>query len=239
MTIYRFWPPHPLKDSATKAGKPILSDLPRRMAGNLAALEGHTMGGQSVAGSENPAPVNPSGVRGHNHSGGIFGAKIERGIHCFCNDDFNTFDGTAWANNEAQLLRGDTHTAVGASSTTTGETARQPFRIWVPPCEDAGAFSSMTVVATIHISATALVAGDELRIWAENRTVARLRGGISSQTYGVAPGHTTTGDKQAETSEVSFVPGAWNSVYIYSTVVRDGTAGNRGCTFTYLDFAVG
>ena len=146
------WPPMPLGKKATQNEEIGFADLPQTIAGNAATIKGHICGGDVVIDAPNPAPLNPSGDYGHDHSGGSYGRGIYKSIATV------TFDDGSWYNSTLGInkLTGDARTILGnalnndsgdyikpvfliselgVGGETIGTTNFKDFAVWVPPCD--------------------------------------------------------------------------------------------------------
>lgn len=143
------WPPMPLSRKATQSEAPGLADIPQALAGNSATLKGHIAGGAAVVDVGNPAPVNPSGDLGHDHSGGSYGRAQYKSIATISFDDSSFWNNSKWTSDadadrigNAQYATGNDYIRPlrlepesGQPGDTTYTTGKGEFQIWVPPCD--------------------------------------------------------------------------------------------------------
>lgn len=183
----------PLNRKATQSEAPGLADIPQALAGNSATLKGHIAGGAAVVDVVNPAPLNPSGDLGHDHSGGSYGRAHYKSIATISFDDSSTFNSSkfAWDTNPGAIgsanwadsgdyirpLRLEPES--GQPGDTTYTTGKGEFQIWVPPCDlKRGAYlncSFSVVFAYIPESfwtqgggGTPMIGADEVYIYLRN-----------------------------------------------------------------------
>lgn len=164
------WPPMALGKKATQNEEIGFADLPQTIAGNAATIKGHTAGGETVVDASNPAPLNPSGDFGHDHSGGAFGRPIYHSIVTY------TFDDTGWYNSDEARLKipglPDTASIISNAVNQNNADRVAPYRltseqgidgetistydfvdfaIWVPPCDlQRGAYLNCNVNALVY-----------------------------------------------------------------------------------------
>lgn len=203
------------------------SDIPAVYAATLASLYGHIVGGETVGGTANPAPLNPSGDYGHDHSGGDFGAPLFRTVATCAAGRGNPSGG-------AGLITGYTASAMslGAdvdSTTTTSDVWAIPM--WVPPCDPLnGAYLSLGVAIRVRLHQTSLLAGDTLtlEVWARNADDDQTADDAIS--FAVSSPQ-TTGLKQVTTSGTStrlrLKQGAVNVLAVRAKVVRTTGGSSR------------
>lgn len=225
------FPPLPFRSLSCKSQQPAIAEIAARLGGNLTTHVGHVVGGDDVAGTPNPAPVNPSGDRGHDHSGGDYGRPLFRSVATL---DFNggAFDLAGW--HPAPRAHQKDHPAT-AGGTTTRETHTGFFALWVPPCDpqpDVGAYAWLGVGCGITLTATALGAGDTASVLVRNVT----RGAPATEV-GVSIGGALTSSpaelwawSDADAERLPVTPGRMNLLQVSTSVVRAAGGSARGCT---------
>lgn len=190
------WPPMALGKQATQNEEIGFADLPQTIAGNAATMKGHVAGGSVVVDAPNPAPLNPSGDYGHDHSGGSMGRPFYKSIATISFDDLGVYNQSKWSgssgdtapdllniaadansNNFNQPLRLEPE--AGQPGETTYTEGKGEFQIWVPPCDlQRGAYLNCGFSLTFAYSpqsfwtvtspGTPIIGADEIFIYLRN-----------------------------------------------------------------------
>ena len=235
-TLTSRWPPVPLPFARGQNEEPGLSELLAQTAANSATLWGHTNGGQLVGDVANPAPLNPSGDHGHDHSGGDFGKALFRSLLTVTFDDGEVYNPTEI---QGGVNYGVIPVADAADSVINYGQHHRWVAIWVPPCDPlTGAYVDLGVHVAARLQTTALLAGDTLQLQAwRKRSDTSAANTLVSFTL---PNPNSTGDKRAESgSRLSVIPGALNLIYFRVRVERTTGGAVRGCTLAIKDIEIG
>lgn len=226
------YPPTPRPYASGQNLEIGLAELIQQSAGLGATLEGHTNGSGLVVGVANPAPRNPSGDFGHDHSGGEFGRPLFRTVATVTFDDGATFNATPiLGGTKARPFVPD-----GADG-TTNRGAQVSRWIWVPPCDPVnGAYVSLGVAVALYASgsnhadvSSGPISGDvvTLRVWRRNEG---SQGQVVAEFTIGTP--TVTGQKFVESSDAStrltMKPGALNEVVFELEMARTTGGSTRG-----------
>lgn len=232
MTLARgSFPPLPFRTLSCRSQQPAIAEIAARLGGNLTTHVGHVVGGDDVAGTPNPAPVNPSGDRGHDHSGGDYGRPLFRSVATI---DFNggAFDLVGWT--PGPRAHQKTHSAT-AGGTTTRELHTSTIAVWVPPCDpqpEVGAYAWLGVGVSINLTATALGASDTAAVLVRNLTrglpVTEVSVGIGGALTSSPAELWAWSDANAERLPAS--PGRMNVLQVSTSVTRAAGGSSRGCT---------
>lgn len=239
-TLSARFPPTPLGYARGQNLEPGLAELVQQSAGNLATLKGHTSGAALIGGIPNPAPVNPSGDYGHDHSGGEYGRPLFRSVASMTFDNGSLGSAIASSVNEGPVFT-LLSIADGADSTTT-RSGTYPFWIWVPPCDPdpaVGGYARLGVAFRLRVFSSALIAGDTatLRFWRRDP----LSTGQVVQTLSISTPE-TTGVKATDggtSTLVSVRPGAFNEINVQVEVVRTTGGSSRGADLYLLEAEFG
>lgn len=240
LSLQSQWPPGALRKTIAQNEQPLLAEIATVLAGNAAAVVGHTVGGADLQeGDPNHAPRNPSGDVGHDHSGGEFGRPLFRSVASFHLDDDQTLSVHVAGQTTTFIL--DTPTA-GADADNSTEDRRPILYAWVPPCAGAGAYVDLglNVVGDYSASqgATAMQAGDVVKVRFTQLHRALLAvaptdaaGLIAAELTLASPQTSSAGKRMTSTATTStrlrVVPGSINPIAMSITASRDATAGNR------------
>jgi hypothetical protein len=224
------FPPLPFPMTKLSSQQPATADIALRLGSNTNMQAGHVDGGQQLASEQNPAPRNPSGDYGHDHSGGQFGKPLFRSVAVLPlvpnYDASNFLPGPAAVRHE--------HGNAGASiATRVGGT---PLQVWCPPCDpqrDVGAYAVLSVSARIEVETTALISGDTLKLVVIQATPG---GPITEVEVPVADGSLTSTGYLRMTSDIRDVAvpmavGRMNTLSISTKLTRTGSGSSRGATF--------
>lgn len=223
------YPPLPYPMLALRSQQPAIAEIAARLGGNLTTHIGHIVGGDVVVGTPNPAPLNPSGDRGHDHSGGYYGRALHRTVAAL---DFGgaSYDPAGFDAAPSAYRSG--HAAVGASTTTVALVS-QPIHVWCPPCDPTpgvGAYAQLAVTARFDCESTALISGDAAFL----RVVQATNGAPSAVVdvpFDTQP--TSTGFYNAFSTSTSKLPmavGRMNTLVLSTVVTRTGSGSARGVT---------
>ena len=240
--IASHWPPTAVRMQRTQSCQAGLADIPAQLGANAATMAGHATGGAVVADVSNPAPVNPSGDRGHDHSGGYFGRPLFRSVASLCLDTH-----TAYSSN----VLGQTDTTayyLGVEAAGDGVTSWSDrhviFDLWVPPCPPGGAYEDLGLFVTGTYALSGMLSGDTVTLEARN-----LHSAIRSPANGAPLAFELTVDTPAagglKTLEggsgerVRVVPGALNAIKVGLKAARTTGGGSRSCGFTLRDVEMG
>ena len=231
------WPPTPVPYARGQNEEAGLAELLMQTAANTASIVGHTVGGQRLVDADNPAPINPSGDFGHDHSGGEFGRPLFRSVASI---SFAPVVSSTYLAGPARSVR--LHVTDMAGSATNQSNAPQVL-VWVPPCDaKVGAYVWLGVAAALNLEATALVSGDAIEFVVRSRhpRLAALEGAERRLTVS-SP--TSTGSKVVTSStsadRLRVVPGAMNPIELLARVVRTSGGSNRGCRLRVDELELG
>lgn len=163
MTVTQRYPPFPVAYRRGQNLKPGLAELVQQSAGMLATLDAHTQGASSIA--AHAAPPNPSGERGHDHSGGEYGVPLIRSVAS-----------VSCSGALADVFGDSGRQALSVPGAAGGETNRsQPVSVfeWVPPCPPVdGAYLVVDWFAAVRYRITNLASSDIVRLLLWNLSVS-------------------------------------------------------------------
>lgn len=152
------------------------ADIARVLAGNTATLWGHTVGGAMLDDyTPNPAPPAPgTGVPGHDHSGGLFGAPLRRTIaHLDLGVGHEGEPSTDIDGNEDDAPLRFSFTSISASTVDDEFPSTMRIPVWIPHGDPgpAGAYGMLGVrIFAFLDTSTNTASGDELRFTVRNET---------------------------------------------------------------------
>lgn len=224
------WQPLPLVMEKLSSQQPGIAEIAARLGANTNMHAGHAVGGDLLAGEANPAPVNPSGDYGHDHSGGDFGRPLFRSLATIglgaggSNDTANMLLGTAAVRHE--------HESVGASVDT--RVGGPPVRLWCPPCDsqqDVGAYAAISVAARVEIESTNLISGDVLFLRVLQATPGF--GGVEVDVPLSSGSILSTGWIRMQSTSLTRLPmavGRLNTLQLSTVIERTGSGSARSAT---------
>lgn len=236
------WPPVPLPYARGQTAEPGLADLMSVDAACLMTLHGHTVGGEMLGNSSdtpNPAPINPAGEYGHDHSGGWFGKALFRTIATTTFDDGATF-------NSAEIAGGVHYGAIDVANAAGSEnnfgTLPRRFFAFVPPCDPVdGAYRELGIHITARLIVTALDASDSLIIQAWRSSEGSFDPILDKADFTLSAPN-TTGEKTAAsgaTTTLRVIPGAVNYFGLRVRVERVAGGASRGCRIELQEIELG
>lgn len=223
------FPPLPFPMAQLSSLEPATTDIALRLSANTNTQAGHVAGGQQLAGEQNPAPRNPSGDYGHDHSGGHFGRPLFRSVATIAlGADFDSgfLSGPA-------AVRHDHENAGAGVATRVGGT---PVQVWCPPCDpqrDVGAYAVLSVSARIEIEGTpSMISGDAVKLIVIQATPG---GPVTEVEVPIADGDVTAAGWLRMTSNLRAVAvpmavGRLNTLAIATKIERTGSGSSRGAT---------
>lgn len=227
----------PVPRSMTRNNKDALAEIIRTLAGNVATMHGHLNGGATLdADTPNPAPLNPgSGLRGHDHSGGIFGRPLFRSVASWALDTHESYS--------SNITPQQTPTEFSFEAEADAElNTVTPITLmgWVPGCDPSdGAYQNMALRVLWFVSATSGArAADRLDVRIANDLIP----GVVTR-LGVT-GLNSTGSKIGESASSAderlfVVPGALNPLRVSLQLITNATAGTRQITARLIALEVG
>lgn len=170
------WPIQGLTRQQIVNNAPANADIPRTLAGNAATLWGHTVGGEWLDDyTPNPAPPAPgTGVPGHDHSGGLFGAPLRRTVAHF--DLGSGHEGEAETDvdgNEDDAPLRFSFESISASTIIDEFPSTLRIAMWVPHGDEgpSGAYGMQGVrIFAFLDTSTNTASGDELTLTVRNET---------------------------------------------------------------------
>lgn len=237
------FPPQPVPFAKAQNLKPGIAEIVQQSAGMLATLEGHSQGAALIGGASNPVPLNPSGDRGHDHSGGEFGRPLFRTVATMTFDDGRTFNSSAM---EPGYRAPGAIYVPDAADGLTNASRRIARHIWVPPCDPVeGAYVSLGVAVALygsgltHLDVSSVpIVGDvaTLRVWravAGAFVVAELdvtSPAVAGQKYVASSGVST---------RLQMRPGAWNEIVFELELARTTGGSTRGMDAWLLEAELG
>lgn len=227
------WPPYPLPFQRGQNCQPGMSELLAQSSANLATLYGHINGGATVGGTPNPAPINPSGDYGHDHSGGDFGRPFFRSVLAV------TMDGTSAVAGVMARGAGNYLTLPEDEDSRVTSSGLHEIPCLVPPCDPVhGAYVRLGISLRVRLQSTALIAGDALtlRVWSQ------WSGEEPQKVTLEVPAPQTTGDKQIEGGEemrIRVLPGAVNVLHVQAKVARTTGGSARGAQIYVRELELG
>lgn len=233
-TITGPWPPSQLPTERAKHGEPLLADVVRVPAANVALYEAHTMGKDTVGTTPSTTPLNGAGTRGHDHSGGEFGRPLFRSIYTTSLDDGGNVSSNIVSSGERPgrvIISGDAGDDVVAQM-------NQPLFVWVPPCPAGGAYDNVAVYCVIKHDSTSLDAADDLKIRLRNEFPGYQRSCVFdlSETSTSAQRVGTSG----QTERLELLPGIVNPVRVeYELDLAASPSGSRSATIDILQIEIG
>ncbi len=225
------FPPLPFPMKLLSSQQPATADIALRLGANTNIQAGHIDGGDQLAGEQNPAPKNPSGDYGHDHSGGNFGVPQFRTVAALPLASVFDSSGTGMLASPAAVRT--EHDNAGASiATRVGNT---PLHLWCPPCDpqrDVGAYAVLSVSARVEVEATSLISGDVVTLVVVQSTP---EGPTTEVEVPVADGDVTATGWLRMTSNlrevaVPMAVGRMNTLSIATKVARTGSGSSRGVT---------
>lgn len=226
-----------LQRARTRNNKDALAEIPATLAGNIATLRGVILGGDTLdADTVNPAPLNPgSSQRGHDHSGGLYGAPLFRTIASWNFDDHASITANITANQSPNEFAIE----AAASETIYTPTAFLPLMLWVPGCDpgERGAYQGLGVRTVWYIEATSGgSSGDRLKLEVENRRTGTK---VTLETSGT----TSTGTKITASADdgerLHIAPGELNHLIITTIFKASAVAGSRVLTARLIALELG
>lgn len=243
-TVQTTWPPYPTLHSRSQNLEPLENEVVRNPAANLTLLEGHINGAERVGNIGNPAPLNPSGELGHDHSGGDFGPPLFRSICTVHSDGGETYSSNVAGVTEPNVLvllqffEALALGKVGARSSPVHE-----FHPWVPPCVPlTGAYQNLSVCAVLT-SDGALDAADSvwLRITNEHRLLRKAGGDYPYMKLAISsPGASgVRTDSSGSTERLLTVPGGINPLKVELEVDIHNSGSPRTPYFQLLHLDLG
>lgn len=225
------YPPRMLSQLQTRSQQPCVAELGLQLGANLTTHKGHASGGALIGTDANPAPVNPSGDIGHDHSGGEFGRPFFVSIATL-----DLAGGIGASDDSVNVITGPSttrvvHAAVAADIPTV--VMGGVLRLWCPPCDKAistGAYAALAAMARIDLEITALRAADVITLQLRQGTPG-LPGATASI---VLTGSTTaTGIQVAIAGSDALLPmlaGAMNTITWSILIARENAGSARGAT---------
>lgn len=222
------YPPRMLSALDTRSQAPCVAELGLQLGANLTTHKGHASGGVLIGTTPNPAPLNPSGEHGHDHSGGEYGRP--RFISIATLD----FGGGAYESGLTDFLAGPRaykteHGAVPADVPTL--VGGGTFRLWIPPCDRAhgvGAYAALGIMGAIEIEATALRAADVVTLELVQATPG-ASGAVASVICTGDPSSTGwLAVLSGSDALLPTVPGKMNAFYWHTKIDRENAGSSRG-----------
>jgi hypothetical protein len=245
-TVRTTWPPYPTLHSRSQNLEPLENEVVRNPAANLTLIEGHINGAERVGNIANPAPLNPSGDRGHDHSGGDFGTPLFRSIATVNVDGGETYSsniaGTTYPNTLCLFQYFSPATLEPGKEGAISSTSHL-FHPWVPPCPpETGAYQNLSVCA-VMTSDGALGASDLvwLRITNQHRLLRKPAGDYPFMRLAISsPGASgVRTDSSGSAERLLTVPGSINPLKCELEVTLDGGGSARAPYFQLLHLELG
>jgi len=169
------WPVQGLTRQQVYNNAPLNSDVGRVLAGNVATLHGHVVGLSYLDEyTPNLAPAAPGhGLKGHDHSGGLFGQPLRRTIAHFDLGEGHEFEPASDVDGNEDDVPYRFSLAATASQIDDAIFAGPFLPVWVPHCDPGptGAYRKLAVRALIRMTtSTETKTNDALRLRVFNMT---------------------------------------------------------------------
>lgn len=169
------WPVQGLTRQQVYNNAPLNSDVGRVLAGNVATLHGHVVGLAYLDEyTPNPAPGAPGhGLKGHDHSGGLFGQPLRRTLAHFDLGEGHDYEPASDVDGNEDDAPIRFSLAATASQTDDAIFAGPFLPMWVPHCDPGttGAYRRLSVRCLgILTTSTNTQTGDSISVRVKNVT---------------------------------------------------------------------
>lgn len=237
------WRISPPRLSSVQNEAPGLSEIVRRISGNAATLIGHTTGADRVVDIGNPAPLNPSGEYGHDHSGGDFGRALLRSITTLGFGHYNEWQSPSVFATDTAVLNFAFPSAAGGVTSIIDSGVVLPF--WVPPCQPGGAYDNLGISCVARVSAGTANAADSATIrFANAHPGTFVSDELTSQptatlTMSAVNAVVNTHLESGASTRLRALPGAVNLLSIRVSLIRAAGGASRGATIHLVELELG
>lgn len=236
------WPIYPSRLSSVQNEAPGLSEIARRISGNTATMVGHATGADRIVDIGNPAPLNPSGDRGHDHSGGDFGRALLRTITTWQFGRRDEFTSPGLADDTAFM-----HIAFPADAGGVTSIFDHPITLpfWVPPCQPGAAYDNLGISAVVRVTSASGTAGDTITLRITNRHPGvQIATVVASSPTATLPsvGANAVANTHLEsgaTSRMRVLPGAVNVLVTRWSLIRVAGGGLRAAQIRLVELELG